>query len=630
MEKKKQRNTVPEKSIRPRRFFHPAVSIVFFFIFLSADPALTQQAQPSPVRQEPQIEQASPSAGGETEQQKSAQAAPPPGQTLKEQAQQVAPPARREEQTQLRQAPPAEQPRAEQEPRVLQTQQTRKQGEPEQPKPPRVKMTLHDCVILALMNNLDVKGAYLDRIINRFTLQQAEQRFWLPTDPYLKLSAASNSTYGDTGRTQSLRPGGMFVSQLGLPTGARIDVTWDNSAYRQDIGVAYAYTSGWSATFTQPLLKGGGIDNATYAVKTARIAEEKNILSLRDTVSTTIGQAIANFRTYASAIKTLENSEKALENARQTYEINKAMVAAGRMARTELVQSEADIAGREYDLISARNGLDSARLTLLSFLNIDKNLVFDPVDEKEIRLSPPPLEEALEIAFKNRTDYLSALYDQEVRKLTLKTATRNRMWALDFKALTEAGKTGDGETFAGAFGNQNISKRNWALNLDLTIPLTWLTEDRKAYLIAKNEVEKGEWSLKKKRSDIEIEMQNAIREVEMKYKALELAREARKLSEQKLDIENVKLKLGRTTNFQLVSFQNDLKSRQDAELLAITAYLGAIDTLDSKLGVTLNRWGITIRKEDDVIRLNETDKREADQKLLELNLAPGGAERKVP
>lgn len=134
----------------------------------------------------------------------------------------------------------------------------------------------------------------------------------------------------------------------------------------------------------------------------------------------------------------------------------------------------------------------------------------------------------------------------------------------------------------------------------------------------------------KKRSDIEIEVQNAIREVGMKYKALELAREARKLSEQKLEIENVKLKLGRTTNFQLVSFQNDLKSRQDSELAALTAYLGAIDTLDSKLGVTLNRWGIAIRKEDDVIRLNETDKSGADQKLLELNLAPGSAERKGP
>jgi outer membrane protein TolC len=420
------------------------------------------------------------------------------------------------------------------------------------------------------------------------------------------------------------------VSRIALPTGGAIDVTWENSAYRRDIGVAYAYTSGWSARFTQPLLKGGGIDNATYAVKTARIAEEQNILTLKQTIADRIGTAISNFRTYASAIRTLENRRKALENARQTYEINQALVAAGRMARTELIQSEADIANREFDVVSARNDLDSARLTLLSFLNIDKQFVFTPVDESEIRVPPPLLEEAVEIALKNRTDYLSALYTHEVRKLTLKTATRNRMWALDLTGGTEAGKTSDGETFAQAFGNQNISKRNWDLKLSLAIPLSWLTDDRKAYLMARNEVEKGEWSLKKMRSDIEISIQNAIRNVDMQYRRLELARQARKLSEQKLEIENEKLKAGRTTNFQLVSFQNDLKTQQDAERDAIKNYLDSLNQLDAQLGTTLDRWNIKVRQEDDVIRITESDRREAEEKLSELNRTQGSPERKGP
>ncbi len=498
------------------------------------------------------------------------------------------------------------------------------------PSPPLPKMTVNDCVILALMNNLDVKGAYLDRLLNRFDLRKAEQDFWLPSEPTLTLSAATNSTYSGPERTQDFKPGGSFVSSLGLPTGGKIDLTWENSAYRQDIGFAYAYTSGWSATFTQPLLKGGGIDNATFAVKSARIAEEQNILNLRDTITKQITSAISNYRTYAAAIRTLENSMKSLENARQTYEINKAMVEAGRTARTELIQSEADIARRELDVVSARNDLDSARLTLLSFLNIDKKFQFEPVDENESRVKPPSLEEAVEVALKNRPDYLGALYTQEVNRMALKNATRNKMWALNLGATTTAGKTSDGDTFAQAFGNQSISKRDWTVNLNLIIPLTALTADKRAYLSARNTFEKGEWNLKKMRSDIEIAIQNAIRSVEMKYRKLDLARQARQLSEQKLAIENEKLRAGRTTNFQLVSFQNDLKSQQDAERDAIKEYLDSLNQLDTQMGVTLHRWGIMITKEDDAIRIPEHDKAQAEQKMSELNAAPGTPERKEP
>lgn len=488
------------------------------------------------------------------------------------------------------------------------------------------RLTLRDCVNLALMNNIDIKGAYLDRLIDRLNLQQAEKRYWLPTDPTLTLSAATDSTYIGPGREQDFNPGGAFVSTLALPTGGSITVTWDNSAYREDIGVAYAYTSGWSASFTQPLLKGGGIDNAAFAVRSARIQEEINMISLRSTIESRITQAISHFRAYASAIRTLENRKKSLDNARQTLEINKSLVEAGRMARTELVQSEADIANKEFDVVSARNDLDAKRLALASFLNIDKNIAFHPVDESEVKVEPPTLKEAVEIALRNRTDYRKALYNQEIKRLTLKKAARNKMWQLDLQASTFEGKTGDGETFADAFGNQSITKRNWSLGLSLTIPLTALTDDKIAYLSARNEVEKGEWTLKKMRQDIEIDVQNAIRNVEMQYRSLELARLARQLAEQKLQIETEKLKVGRTTNFQLVSFQNDLKSRQDAERDAINNYLNSLHQLDVQLGVALERWNIVVTKEDDSIGMPQTDLETSARKISEI----GGAERKGP
>ncbi len=78
-----------------------------------------------------------------------------------------------------------------------------------------------------------------------------------------------------------------------------------------------------------------------------------------------------------------------------------------------------------------------------------------------------------------------------------------------------------------------------------------------------------------------------------------MAVRARELSEQKLAVEKEKLGLGRTTNFQLVSFQNDLVTSQKSELDVKLAYLNALKSLDTFLGTTLETWKIDYNKEND-------------------------------
>lgn len=79
-----------------------------------------------------------------------------------------------------------------------------------------------------------------------------------------------------------------------------------------------------------------------------------------------------------------------------------------------------------------------------------------------------------------------------------------------------------------------------------------------------------------------------------KLRQVELARQARELSERKLTIEKEKLLDGRSSNFQLVTFQNDLVSAQNNELNATIAYLNALASLDKTLETTLETWKIEI------------------------------------
>jgi outer membrane protein TolC len=476
-----------------------------------------------------------------------------------------------------------------------------------------MKLTLADAVFIALTHNVALRSAYLDRRLNRIDLQMAERRYYMPTDPALTLAGNRTSAYvGPASRTEGLNATGVLSATLAIPTGGTFTFAWNNKGDRSDVGQNFNYSSDWSLVFNQPLLKGGGLENAAYAVRIARISEEKNLLSLKDTIVSTIKTTITAFRNYKTAERQLVIAEMGLVRANALYEYNREMIAAGRLAGTEIVQAQADIATQETSVINAKNSLDAARMALVQALYIDKNTSFQAADENSQMISPPAMEEAVSLAFQHRTDYLRALQDLEVRKLDLAKNKINRLWSLNLTAGTTDGAAGTtfnayDPAFRRAIGSG--AERNWYAGLELAIPLVYMTSDMRAYLGAKTEMEKASLAFEKLKLDLEISVQNAVRNVDSNYRSLLSAKLARELAEKKLDIEQEKLGAGRTTNFQFVSFQRDLQTAQLNELTAMTTYLNSLTSLDEILGTTLTTWKIDVRREDDRISQSEKEHR---------------------
>jgi outer membrane protein len=480
-----------------------------------------------------------------------------------------------------------------------------------------MKLTLADAVFIALTNDVTLRSAYLDRYLNRIDLDLAERRYYLPTDPSLTLSTNRTSTYmaptagTSAGRTEDLNAAGILSATLAIPTGGTFTFAWNNAGDRPDVGQGFNYSSDWSIQFKQPLLKGGGLENAAYTVRIARITEEKNILSLKNTIISTIKTTIAAFRAYKTAERQLVIAEMGLVRAKSLYEYNMEMIAAGRLAGTEIVQAQADIATQETSVINARNSLDAARMTLVQALYIDKKTIFQAVDENQQLISPPSMADAVSLAFQYRTDYLGSLQDLEVKKLTLAKNKINRLWSLNLTAGTTDGAAATTfDTYDPAFRRAigSGAERNWNVGLNLEIPLFYMTSDMRTYLGAKTDMEKANLAFEKMKLDIEISVQNAVRNVDSNYRSLLSAKQARELAEKKLEIEQEKLGAGRTTNFQLVSFQRDLQTAQLNELSAMTTYLNSLTSLDDTLGTTLATWKIDVRKEDDRIQQSDAAK----------------------
>lgn len=467
-----------------------------------------------------------------------------------------------------------------------------------------MRLTLADAVLTALMNNVTLRSAYLDRYLQRIDLQLAERNYYLPTDPKLTLATNRYSNYVDsgTGSRQDFNNTGKLAATLAVPTGGTFTFAWNNMGDRPDTGQKFAYSSDWSLTFTQPLLKGGGPENAAYSVRIARITEERNLLALRDTLATTIKSTITAFRSYKSAERQLVIADMGLVRAKALLEYNQEMIAAGRLAGTEIVQAQADIASQETSVINAKNSLEEARLALVQAMYIDKQTAFEAVAESEQLVVPPASDEAIRLAFRYRTDYQRNLKDLEAKKLDLEKSRRNRLWSLNLTAGTsdgDAARSFDQHDAALRRAFSSGPERNWNAGLSLEIPLVGMTSDGRAYLGAKNELDKANMVFEKLKTDIEISVQSGIRNVDSNYRSLLSARQALELAERKLRIEQEKLGAGRTTNFQLVSFQRDLQTAQLNELNALTSYLNSLTSLDDILGTTLVTWRIDVKKEDD-------------------------------
>ncbi len=478
-----------------------------------------------------------------------------------------------------------------------------------------LSMNLAEAVSLALRSNRSVQIAYLDRVVQKYDLRVAEDKFLpnLDLTGSIRRTDASGETrqrpdMTETDRRQDEYSGTLSVSET-VPTGGVFQFVWTPSItdYETDdlqngIGASEqetdGYASSWQISFSQPLLKGGGIDVATASVRQARLAEQGNILALKSTLITTVTSVISAYRAYLQAREQVEISRASLERARKLVEINRLLIDSGRMPAVELVQSQAEVARREFSHEGVLNSFDRARLALVKVLDIPKNTRFELAGEGELQRIVPDPETCIETALENRPDYLQSLLGLENTKINLTLAENNRLWDLRFNAAYGESDSRSDLTVDGLSDPRYRSEgEEWSAGLELQVPLWGDLTRKQAVLSAETGLRKVNISLAELKDNVETAVLDAVRDVVAKLKQVDLAKLSRELTEQKLQIEETKLKAGRSTNFQLVSFQNDLVNAQNAELNAIIDYRNALTALDQVLGTTLDTWKIEFKSE---------------------------------
>ncbi|MCY4211387.1 MAG: TolC family protein [Gammaproteobacteria bacterium] len=427
----------------------------------------------------------------------------------------------------------------------------------------QLDLTLQDALDLALQNNRPLLNRRLDREVERFSLEVTEDR-WTPR--------ATIRPFASQDR-QDRRTGVSSEINMRVPTGGQLSLRWDERLSRD-----FQDSRSQALSFTQPLLRGAWMNIEMAPIRQARLGEKVNILSFRQTLENLVVAVIGAYRGLIGSVRQVEIADTALLRAREQLQSTRALIRAGRVAAREAVRAEVTVANRELSLTQAQNRLDAANFRLLDILELGSTVRIQPLEKLQVPPTRPDFETVFEEALRKRADYLQAGIAIDAARINLALAKNNRLPDLSLGVQ---------------LNDSDPGRKDAQVQLNLSIPFRDRFRDVN-YLRARNSLRKAERNQLELRETIDVAVRQVVNDVAVGLRLTELARAARELAQQNLDIEREKFSNGLSTSFEVSASEDDLVRAEQSEVDAIIAYLDVLIRLDFIAGRTLETWGIPV------------------------------------
>lgn len=450
---------------------------------------------------------------------------------------------------------------------------------------PAKTLTLQDAILLALRNNPNVRSAEIQRVADKFALEVAHNQF----EPQFSIGGSSTYANGSTPQYNFNTTGNWLA-----PTGAQVQINYDSTFQGPS-------SSDVTTTITQPLLKGFGPQVTLAPWVLAKYTEQVNRLNLKNTIINTITQVISSYYALVEAYNALTINQIALQNSLVTLRQYQVKIQAGQAAPAEIAQQQAQVANQRLAVTQARNAIAQnyqALLTALgldprSKLNIDRNIHLP-------NLAIPGVEQSIDLALDNNIAYQQGLYALKQGETNLMLAKDQQRWQLNAVATNAfiPGVNSSNAVVPNVNGPGTLvvvpnSGSSSSLTLNLNIPIN--NKQIKQQLV------NATVSLYQQRIQVsEIKRQlrgtilNAIQNLQFQLQQIILAERSVQYAQQALDVELTKLKYGRSTLFEVTQLRTNLTSVQLNLVAQRINYINTLAAFQQTLGVTLDKWGLTI------------------------------------
>jgi outer membrane protein TolC len=251
--------------------------------------------------------------------------------------------------------------------------------------------------------------------------------------------------------------------------------------------------------------------------------------------------------------ETLEIRKDTLERSQKIWEWTKRRVARNLADPPDALQAEAAVRVAELDLQTAEENERSARLDFNRYRDSSDDQVLEGLELLEDSLKD--LQVTIPGEPKNRMDLLAMESTAEQQKAIYDEAYQNILPDITLLGSYQGNGLGSQWSPANemAFGTDHPT---WSVGAQFNLPLDFWTAQRTADGYELN-YKSALLSLKDKRSQVNEEWFNLRNHLTDVDKRLGMAAQIEEIQKDKADQERKRLELGRTTQFQLLSFEND-------------------------------------------------------------------------
>lgn len=472
------------------------------------------------------------------------------------------------------------------------------------------ELRLMDAVELALKQNLDIAVERLNPQAVDFQLAGLRNGFRPLASSVIgqrsQVNPPTNQLNGGQRVTNDTTTYNFGVTQAVPWGGGNFALTFNNS--RLSTSNVFAnfnptFTSTLSATYTQPLLRGFGLDALRQQIAITQVNREIADETLRGTVVATIASVRNAYWDVAYAHAAVDVARRSLELAEKLVEDNEARVEVGTLAPIDVVQAEAEAANRRQTLAQVEATLATAQLTLKRLIVTGTS---DPLWEQELhatdspQLDVPPIDIAAAVrnALEKRTDLATARKNLDSNDITMRFWRNEALpdvdLQLNYGAQGIGGTqfirqgTGLGSTIIGTVPGgytdalgllRGRDFPSWNMSLNVSYPIGANNADAQ---YARTRVQRTQQSTRLRALELQVatEVTNAALQVQANLRRVDASRAARALAERRLEAEQSKFEVGLSTNFFVVQAQRDLADAQNVELRALTDLQKALVTFE--------------------------------------------------